>query len=163
MIRADVWLEVATTDLGGWDTHVNQGAAQGQLANRLNAYASALAAFAQDLGPRMQEVCVLTVTEFGRTVRENGNHGTDHGTGSLMMAFGGGVRGERVLGHGRRFPRSLRRRLALGAQVHEHRERVPGLYPVRDTGTVRPVADLAYSVVLESRLHPLQLGARKTD
>jgi uncharacterized protein (DUF1501 family) len=98
LIRADVGLEIATTDLGGWDTHVNQGAAQGQLANRLKSYAAGLAAFAQDLGPKMQEVCVLTVTEFGRTVHENGNRGTDHGTGSLMMAFGGGVRGKRVYG-----------------------------------------------------------------
>jgi uncharacterized protein (DUF1501 family) len=101
MIRADIGLEIAATDIGGWDTHVAQGNAQGQLANRLAEFAEAIAAFATDLGERMSEVCVVTMTEFGRTVRENGNRGTDHGTASVMLVIGGTVRGGRVLGRWR--------------------------------------------------------------
>jgi len=101
LIRADIGLEVAATDCGGWDTHVGQGAAQGQLAARLKELGDSLAAFAVDLGDRMADVCVVTMTEFGRTVRENGNRGTDHGTASLMFVMGGGVRGRRVIGQWR--------------------------------------------------------------
>ena len=101
LIRADIGLEVAATDCGGWDTHVGQGAAQGQLAERLKELGDSLAAFAVDLGDRMADVCVVTMTEFGRTVRENGNRGTDHGTASVMMVLGGGVRGRRVIGQWR--------------------------------------------------------------
>lgn len=101
LIRADIGLEVAATDCGGWDTHVAQGAAQGQLAGRLKELGDSLAAFAGDLGDRMADVCVVTMTEFGRTVRENGNRGTDHGTASVMMVLGGGVRGRRVIGQWR--------------------------------------------------------------
>jgi uncharacterized protein (DUF1501 family) len=96
LIHADVGLEIATTDCGGWDTHIGQGAAQGQLAQRLKDFADSLAAFAKDLGPKLADVCVVTMTEFGRTVHENGNRGTDHGTASVMLAFGGGIRGKRV-------------------------------------------------------------------
>ena len=101
LIRADIGLEVAATDCGGWDTHVGQGAAQGQLAARLKELGDSLSAFAVDLGDRMADVCVVTMTEFGRTVRENGNRGTDHGTASVMMVLGGGVRGRRVIGQWR--------------------------------------------------------------
>ncbi len=101
LIRADIGLEVAATDCGGWDTHVAQGVAQGQLAGRLKELGDSLAAFAGDLGDRMADVCVVTMTEFGRTVRENGNRGTDHGTASVMMVLGGGVRGRRVIGQWR--------------------------------------------------------------
>ncbi len=99
LIKADLGLQIAATDIGGWDTHVNQGAATGQLANRLKEYAEAVAAFAADLGPRLDDVVVVTMTEFGRTVRENGNRGTDHGHGSVMLVLGGAVRGKRVLAH----------------------------------------------------------------
>jgi len=98
LIRADVGLEVAFADIGGWDTHVAQGAEQGQLANRLRELAQGLAAFVQDLGDRMSEVVVLTMSEFGRTVAENGNRGTDHGHATAMMVLGGGVRGGKVYG-----------------------------------------------------------------
>jgi uncharacterized protein (DUF1501 family) len=98
LIRSDIGLEIAATDCGGWDTHVAQGNGQGQLASRLKELGDSLAAFATDLGDKMADVCVVTMTEFGRTVRENGNRGTDHGTASVMMVFGGGVRGRRVLG-----------------------------------------------------------------
>ena len=98
LIRADVGLEVAFADVGGWDTHVAQGAEQGQLANRLRDFGHGLAAFAQDLGDRMADVVVLTMSEFGRTVAENGNRGTDHGHATAMIVLGGGVRGGKVYG-----------------------------------------------------------------
>ena len=84
--------------MGGWDTHVAQGNEQGQLANRFREFASALAAFAQDLGDRLADVTLLTMSEFGRTVSENGNRGTDHGHGTAMLVLGGAVRGGRVYG-----------------------------------------------------------------
>ena len=96
--KADVGLEVAFADVGGWDTHVNQGAAQGQLATRLDDFARGLAARVTDLGDRMEDTVVLTMSEFGRAVRENGNRGTDHGHGNAMIAIGGGIRGGRVYG-----------------------------------------------------------------
>jgi uncharacterized protein (DUF1501 family) len=98
LIRADVGLEIAFADMQGWDTHVGQGAEQGQLAARLREFGGALTAFAQDLGDRMSDVVVLTMSEFGRTVRENGNRGTDHGHATAMLLLGGGVRGGRVYG-----------------------------------------------------------------
>jgi uncharacterized protein (DUF1501 family) len=98
LIKADVGLEVAFADVGGWDTHVNQGAAQGQLAGRLDDFSRAIGALATDLGDRMQDVVVLTMSEFGRAVAENGNRGTDHGHANAMMVIGGGVRGGRVYG-----------------------------------------------------------------
>lgn len=98
LIKADVGLEVAFADIGGWDTHANQGGATGQLANRLAPFGQALAAFHQDLGDRMADVVVLTMSEFGRTVRQNGNRGTDHGHGTCFFVLGGPVRGGRVCG-----------------------------------------------------------------
>ena len=96
--KADVGLEVAFADLGGWDTHVNQGSGQGQLAGRLDDFGNAIAALVTDLGDRMDDTVVLTMSEFGRAVNENGNRGTDHGHGNAMMVIGGGVRGGRVYG-----------------------------------------------------------------
>ncbi len=98
LIKADVGLEVAFADVEGWDTHVGQGAEQGQLANRLREFSGALAAFARDLGEAMADVVVLTMSEFGRTVAENGNRGTDHGHATAMLVLGGGVRGGKVYG-----------------------------------------------------------------
>jgi uncharacterized protein (DUF1501 family) len=98
LIKADVGLEIAFTDLGGWDTHVNQGNARGQLANLLQQFSSGLAALYRDLGQRMDDVVVLTMSEFGRTVKENGNRGTDHGHANAMFVMGNGVRGGRVYG-----------------------------------------------------------------
>ena len=97
LVKADVGLEVAATDCGGWDTHAGQGASEGPLASRLKELGDALGAFAIDLGERWADVCVVTMTEFGRTVRENGTRGTDHGHGSVMLVLGGGVKGHRVL------------------------------------------------------------------
>ena len=101
LIRANVGLEVAFTDVGGWDTHVNEVAAQphrGQLANLLGDFGDALAAFSQDMGDRMADVTVVSMSEFGRTVKENGSRGTDHGHGNCMFVLGGKVRGGRVYG-----------------------------------------------------------------
>jgi uncharacterized protein (DUF1501 family) len=98
LIRGNVGLEVAFTDVGGWDTHAGEGGAEGQLANRLSDYAQAIAAFARDLGSRMADVTLVTVSEFGRTVKENGNRGTDHGHANVMLVAGGGVRGGKVYG-----------------------------------------------------------------
>jgi uncharacterized protein (DUF1501 family) len=98
LTKADIGLEVAFTDIGGWDTHVNQGAAAGQLGNRLDDFARSIAALAADLGDALDETVILTMSEFGRAVSENGNRGTDHGHGNAMMVIGGGVRGGRVYG-----------------------------------------------------------------
>ncbi len=98
LIKADVGLEVAFTEIGGWDTHANQGGATGQLANRLKELADGLAAFYRDLGDRLDDVMILTMSEFGRTARENGNRGTDHGHANVMFAMGGKVRGGKVYG-----------------------------------------------------------------
>jgi uncharacterized protein (DUF1501 family) len=98
LTKANVGLEVAFADIGGWDTHVNQGAGQGQLGNRLEDFSRAIAALVADLGDRMEDTVVLTMSEFGRAVNENGNRGTDHGHGNAMMVIGGGVRGGRVYG-----------------------------------------------------------------
>ena len=98
LIKADVGLEVAFTDVGGWDTHAGEGGSQGQLANRLRDYGQAIAAFAKDLGSRMADVTLVTMSEFGRTVKENGNRGTDHGHANVMLILGGGVKGGRVYG-----------------------------------------------------------------
>jgi uncharacterized protein (DUF1501 family) len=98
IIRSDVGLEIAFADVGGWDTHAAQGGKDGQLANNLRGFAEAIAAFANDLGSRMSDVVLVTMSEFGRTVRENGSRGTDHGHGTVMLALGGGIRGGKVLG-----------------------------------------------------------------
>lgn len=97
LVHADVGLSLAATELGGFDTHLAQGAATGQLATRLDEVGQALAAFAQDLGPKLADVTLLTMTEFGRTARENGTRGTDHGAASVSLVLGGGVQGGRVV------------------------------------------------------------------
>jgi uncharacterized protein (DUF1501 family) len=96
LTRAEVGLEVAFADIGGWDTHVNQGTTRGQLASRLDDFARAIAALAIDLGDRLDDTVILTMSEFGRAVSENGGGGTDHGHGNAMLIIGGGVRGGRV-------------------------------------------------------------------
>jgi len=98
LIKADVGLETAFVEIDGWDTHVNQGGAGGQLAGRLHDFSGAIAAFYRDLGDQMEDVLLLTMTEFGRAVRQNGNRGTDHGHAGCFFALGGNVRGGKVLG-----------------------------------------------------------------
>jgi uncharacterized protein (DUF1501 family) len=101
LIKSDVGVEVAFADIGGWDHHVNEvgpQASQGQLAQRLGELGGSLAAFWKDLGDRMADVTVVTMSEFGRTARENGNRGTDHGHANVMFVMGGDVRGGKVYG-----------------------------------------------------------------
>jgi uncharacterized protein (DUF1501 family) len=114
LIRADVGLEVACADTDGWDTHVGQGAEQGQLANRLRDLGTAIAAFTRDMGDRMSDVVVLTMSEFGRTVAENGSRGTDHGHATAMLVLGGSVKGGRVYG---RWPGLNREQLFEGRDL----------------------------------------------
>jgi uncharacterized protein (DUF1501 family) len=98
LIKADIGLEIAFHESDGWDTHVAEGGAVGQMANRLKESADGLAAFCRDLGDRMEDIVVITVSEFGRTARENGGGGTDHGHANVMFVLGGKVRGGRVYG-----------------------------------------------------------------
>jgi uncharacterized protein (DUF1501 family) len=95
LIRGGVGLELAFAESGGWDTHAGQDA---PLARNLAGFAEAIAAFARDLGSRMSDVTLVTTSEFGRTVRENGNRGTDHGHGTVMLVLGGAARGRKVHG-----------------------------------------------------------------
>ncbi len=101
LVRADAQTQLAFTSVGGWDTHVNQGGATGQLANRLGALCEGLDALAQGLGDTLQDTLIVVMSEFGRTVRENGTGGTDHGRGNAIWLLGGplqGAAGGRVLG-----------------------------------------------------------------
>lgn len=99
LIKADVGLEVAFAESGGWDTHVQQGAAQGTFARRASDLAASIAAFWTDLGSRQDDVLLMTMTEFGRTVAENGSGGTDHGHGSCAFLLGHGLDGGKVHGN----------------------------------------------------------------
>lgn len=98
LIKSGVGVEVAFADVGGWDTHVNQGASTGQLAARLTDFSRSIAALVTDLGDRMNDVVILSMSEFGRMVRQNGNGGTDHGHAGAMFVIGGGVQGGKVHG-----------------------------------------------------------------
>lgn len=98
LAKADVGLEIAFAESTQWDHHVNQGAATGQMANRLDDFSRGIAALAQDLGDRMADTIILTMSEFGRAVAENGSRGTDHGHGNAMFVIGGGVKGREVYG-----------------------------------------------------------------
>ena len=93
LAKADVGLEVAFAELGNWDHHVNEGSVTGQIATRLDDFSRGLAALAMDLGDRLADTVIVTMSEFGRAVAENGNGGTDHGHGNAMMVIGGHVRG----------------------------------------------------------------------
>jgi uncharacterized protein (DUF1501 family) len=101
LIKSGVGVEMAFADIGGWDHHVNeigQRASEGQLPSLLRQYSQALAAFWTDMGDRMADVVLVTMSEFGRTARENGNRGTDHGHANHMLVMGGGVKGGKVYG-----------------------------------------------------------------
>lgn len=100
LIKAGIGLEIAFTDTPGlnWDTHANQGGARGQLANLLRDFGNSISALASDLGKRMDDVVILTMSEFGRTARQNGSNGTDHGHGNAMFVLGNSVKGGKVFG-----------------------------------------------------------------
>jgi uncharacterized protein (DUF1501 family) len=95
LIKADAGVEVAFADIGGWDHHVNEAP---QLTSLLREFGASLAAFTRDMGDRMEDIILVTMSEFGRTAREDGNAGTDHGHGNVMMVLGGPVRGGKVYG-----------------------------------------------------------------
>jgi uncharacterized protein (DUF1501 family) len=98
LVKSNIGLQVAFADTGGWDTHANQGSARGQLANRLKDFGDGLSALYSDLGNYMQKVVILTMTEFGRAIRQNGSGGTDHGHASCLFVAGGPVKGGKVYG-----------------------------------------------------------------
>jgi uncharacterized protein (DUF1501 family) len=98
LIKANLGVQVAFADIGGWDHHVNEGATDGQMANVLRDFSESLAAFWTDLGDLGEDTVVVTMSEFGRTARENGNRGTDHGHANVMFVLGGRVQGGRVYG-----------------------------------------------------------------
>ena len=98
LIKANVGLEIAFADVGGWDTHVNQGSSTGQLAQLLDDFSRSIAALVTDLGDRMDDVVIMTMSEFGRMARENGNRGTDHGHAGALFVIGGNVKGGKVHG-----------------------------------------------------------------
>jgi uncharacterized protein (DUF1501 family) len=98
LIKANLGVQVAFADLSGWDHHVNEGSTEGQLANVLTEFSQSLAAFWIDLGDLMDDTVVVTMSEFGRTARENGNRGTDHGHANVMFVMGGPVKGGKVYG-----------------------------------------------------------------
>ncbi len=142
LIKANVGLEVAFAESSGWDNHVNQGAATGQLATRLDDLARSIAALARDLGDRMSDVVILTMSEFGRAVVENGSRGTDHGHGNAMLILGGGVKGGRVYGKWPGLAREQRfegRDLAVTTDFRSvFSEILQGHLGLRDTSTVFP-------------------------
>jgi uncharacterized protein (DUF1501 family) len=98
LLKSDLGLEVAFTDMGGWDHHTDEGSSEGQLANLAREFSQALAAFWADLGALREDTVVVTMSEFGRSIRENGMRGTDHGHANVMLVLGGPVKGGRVYG-----------------------------------------------------------------
>lgn len=98
LLKANLGLEAAFTDIGGWDTHENQGSVDGQLANRLREFADGIAAFWRDMGADAENITLVTMSEFGRTAHQNGTGGTDHGHANAMFVLGGGIKGGKVYG-----------------------------------------------------------------
>jgi uncharacterized protein (DUF1501 family) len=98
LIKADLGVQVSFADISGWDHHVNEGSTQGQLANLLREFSQSLAAFWTDIGDLAEDTVLITMSEFGRTARENGNRGTDHGHATVMFVMGGPVKGGKVYG-----------------------------------------------------------------
>ena len=98
LMKANLGVEAAFSDIGGWDTHQNQGGASGQLANRLKEFSEAIAAFWLDMGDEAENMTLVTMSEFGRTARQNGTGGTDHGHANVMFVLGGQVKGGKVYG-----------------------------------------------------------------
>jgi uncharacterized protein (DUF1501 family) len=99
LVKANLGVEVAFADIGGWDHHVNEGSVQGQIANLTREFSQSIAAFWTDLGNLAEDTVIVTMSEFGRTARENGNRGTDHGHANVMFVLGGPVKGGKVYGH----------------------------------------------------------------
>ena len=160
LFKADVGLEVAFLDSGGWDHHVNEGGVQGQLSNLLRDLGQGIAAFHQDMGDRMGDVVFVSMSEFGRTAHENGNRGTDHGHANCMFVMGGGVKGGKVytrwpglgegqLNQGRDLAVTTDYRSVLGEMISGHlgdkdlKKVFPGF--ANDPAPIsRPVKDVAH-------------------
>ncbi len=98
LLKSNLGVEAAFSDIGGWDTHQNQGAVDGQLANRLKEFSDSISAFWRDMGDDAEQITLVTMSEFGRTARQNGTGGTDHGHANVMFVLGGSVRGGKVYG-----------------------------------------------------------------
>ena len=98
LLKANLGVEAAFTDVSGWDTHQNQGSVNGQLANRLSDFSASIAAFWRDMGDGAENITLVTMSEFGRTAHENGTGGTDHGHANAMFVLGGNVKGGKVYG-----------------------------------------------------------------
>jgi uncharacterized protein (DUF1501 family) len=98
LLKANLGVEAAFADIGGWDTHQNQGNVNGQLAGRLTEFSEGIAAFWTDMGNEAENIVLVTMSEFGRTVHQNGTGGTDHGHANIMFVLGGPVQGGRVYG-----------------------------------------------------------------
>jgi uncharacterized protein (DUF1501 family) len=98
LMKANLGVETAFTDIGGWDTHHNQGSVNGDLANRLRDFSEGISAFWRDMGDGAEKITLVTMSEFGRTAEQNGTGGTDHGHANVMFVLGGGVKGGRVFG-----------------------------------------------------------------
>jgi uncharacterized protein (DUF1501 family) len=131
LIKANLGVQIAFADIGGWDHHVNEGSTQGQIANVAREFSQGLAAFWTDLGDLGEDTVVVTMSEFGRTARENGNRGTDHGHANVMFAMGGSVAGGKVYGRwpgldpaqlndGRDLALTTDFRRVLGEAVYQH-------------------------------------------
>ena len=131
LIKANLGVQVAFADIGGWDHHVNEGSTQGQIANVLHDFSQALSAFWTDLGDLAEDTVIVTMSEFGRTARENGNRGTDHGHANVMFVMGGPVKGGKVYGRwpgldqsqlyeGRDLALTTDFRRVLGEAVYDH-------------------------------------------
>ena len=131
LIKANLGVQVAFADIGGWDHHVNEGSIEGQIANVLHGFSQSLLAFWIDLGSLAEDTVIVTMSEFGRTVRENGNRGTDHGHANVMFILGGPVKGGKVYGRwpgldpsqlyeGRDLALSTDFRIVLGELVYRH-------------------------------------------
>jgi uncharacterized protein (DUF1501 family) len=131
LIKANLGVQVAFADIGGWDHHVNEGSTQGQIANVLREFSQSLGAFWTDLGDLADDTVAVTMSEFGRTARENGNRGTDHGHANVMFVMGGPVKGGKVYGRwpgldqsqlyeGRDLAVTTDFRRVLGEAVHRH-------------------------------------------
>jgi len=131
LVKANLGVQVAFADIGGWDHHVNEGSTQGQIANILREFSESLSAFWIDLGDNAEDTVVVTMSEFGRTARENGNRGTDHGHANVMFVMGGPVKGGKVYGRwpgleqsqlyeGRDLTITTDFRRVLGETVYQH-------------------------------------------
>jgi uncharacterized protein (DUF1501 family) len=150
LVKANLGVEVAFADIGGWDHHVNEGSVQGQIANITRDFSQSIAAFWTDLGDLAEDTVIVTMSEFGRTARENGNRGTDHGHANVMFVLGGPVKGGRMYGRwpglqqehlyeGRDLAITTDFRQVLSEAVYGHlgNKDLPRVFPGFDKGSPR--------------------------